>query len=78
MFLSLVVAGLAMLAGLRFLKLRADRANGSTRLTDDLIRRIEEEGSLELEEDEPLDLAQIDEEEARFWEEERWDEADPI
>jgi hypothetical protein len=42
-------------------------------LTDDMIRQIEERGRVEL--DEPLDLDQIQEEEARFWEE-HWDDPD--
>jgi hypothetical protein len=42
-------------------------------LTDDMIRQIEERGRVEL--DEPLDLGQIQEEEARFWEE-HWDDPD--
>ena len=41
-------------------------------LDDELIRRIETEGSLEV--DEPNDLDHIREEEARFWEESAWDD----
>ena len=43
-------------------------------LTDDMVRRIEEDGSIDF--DDPLDLEQIQEEEARFWEEQPWEETD--
>jgi hypothetical protein len=78
MLLSLLIGGLALFAALRHIVRRIDGAEGATRLTDELIRQIEEEGALELDEDEPLDPARIEEEEELFWEEERWDEADPI
>jgi hypothetical protein len=51
-------------------RLRAYRHG--TALSDEQIRRIEEQGRVEL--DEPLDLAEIREEEERFWEETAWDE----
>lgn len=37
-------------------------------LTDDMVRQIEQAGYIDL--DEPLDLEQIQDEEARFWEDE--------
>jgi len=43
-------------------------------LTDDMIEQIERRGSVDV--DEPLDLDDIADEEARFWDEERWDDAD--
>jgi hypothetical protein len=43
---------------------------------DDVLRRIIEEGVVRTDEDEPLDLDEIREEERRFWEGEEWDEAD--
>lgn len=43
---------------------------------DEVMRRILEEGVVRTDEDEPLDLDEIREEERRFWEEEEWDEAD--
>lgn len=46
------------------------------RITDDAIRRIEQEGTLEFD-DEPLDLDTIRDEESRFWEE-SWDEPDEL
>ena len=45
-------------------------------LTDDMIRQIEQAGSVEL--DEPLDLDQIQEEETRFWNEATWDEPEEM
>lgn len=53
-------------------RLRAYR-HGSA-LGDEHIRAIETHGRLEV--DEPLDLAEICEEEERFWKEARWDEPD--
>ena len=47
-----------------------------TGLDDDDIRGIEERGSFHDPLGEPLDLDHIEEEEDRFWNEERWDEAD--
>lgn len=41
-------------------------------LDDELIRRIETEGRVEV--DEPNDLDHIREEEARFWDETAWDD----
>jgi len=46
-------------------------------LDDDDIQRILETGVLVRDDDEePLDLREIEEQERRFWEEERWDEAE--
>jgi hypothetical protein len=65
---SLVLALLVLAAAVR---LRGERARSS--LVDDAaIRAIEMRGSVEID-DEPLDPAEIDEEERRFWEEERWE-----
>jgi hypothetical protein len=43
------------------------------RVDDDAIRRIVQTGRLASEEDEPLDMEEIEEEERRFWSE-SWDE----
>lgn len=45
-------------------------------LDDRLIRQIEREGWLSLDDDEPLDWDEIEDEERRFWKEERWDSAE--
>jgi hypothetical protein len=69
---SLVLALLVLAAAVRLRgRLRGERARSS--LVDDAaIRAIEMSGSVEID-DEPLDPAEIDEEERRFWEEERWE-----
>jgi hypothetical protein len=74
-YLGIVLGLLALAAGLfyRSRLLRVTRREPV--LTDDLMREIEERGRIEL--DEPLDLGQIEEEEARFWEE-PWDEPDEL
>lgn len=69
--LLLVAAGVRLRARLR----RHSEARGPT-VDDEALRRIVEEGRLVTDEDEPLDLGEIREEERRFWEDERWDEAD--
>jgi hypothetical protein len=64
------------LAGGLIYRSRLGRAGGGRRaLTDDMIRQIEMDGALQLEDDEPLDLRAIREEEERFLEE-TWDEPD--
>lgn len=69
-----VLALLVFLGWLRIrARLRAKREGREPRVDDRALRRIMEEGRLETDEDEPLDLDEIDEEERRFWEE-SWDE----
>jgi hypothetical protein len=66
---------LAVLAGLR---LRARlRAHVDKRpvLSDEDVRHIVETGLFVSDEDPPLDLDRVREEERRFWEEAEWDEA---
>ena len=71
-----IVGGvLVLLAGFAA-RVRRARYGGSM-LTDDQIRGIEGTGRLELEDDEPLDLKEAQEEEARFWEE-TWDEPEEL
>jgi hypothetical protein len=43
-------------------------------LTDDMVRQIEENGYIDV--DEPLDLQEIQDEEERFWEEAPWEDDD--
>ena len=45
-------------------------------LEDDDVRDIIAHGVFVSDEDEPLDLDQVNEEERRFWEEAQWDEAE--
>jgi hypothetical protein len=68
-----VLLGILALTGGLIYRSRLTRATGSREpvLTDDMLRQIEQSGWIEL--DEPLDLEEIQEEEARFWEE-PWEE----
>ena len=72
---GLLLAGLVLVAGLiyrgRVRRLRADEA---TALNDSMVRQIEEQGWVDV--DDPLDHQTIQEEEARFWEDEPWEESD--
>ena len=56
-------------------RLRERMASDEPRVDDDAVRRILETGRLATDEDEPLDLEEIEEEERRFWSE-SWDEPD--
>jgi hypothetical protein len=68
--LLVIVAGVRALARAR---LRQGRLSPS--VDDDAVRRIIDEGVLASEEDEPLDLDGIEEEERRFWGE-TWEDAE--
>ena len=65
--LLLVAAGLALRSR------RREAFGPRTLLDDDAINRIIEDGRLFVDEDEPLDLDEIEDEEERFWSE-SWDE----
>lgn len=67
---SILFAVLAVLAAVLYYR-RMRRQRSASGLTDELIRRIEAEGSVEVEE--PLDRQEIREAEERFWNE-SWDE----
>jgi hypothetical protein len=70
-----LLAALAFVAGLVYRsRLRRQREGETTTLSDAMVRQIEEHGRVDL--DDPLDHDTIQEEEARFWEEEPWEEAD--
>jgi uncharacterized membrane protein YccC len=78
MILSLLSLGFALMltvAVVLHYRRRAASAAEDSVLTDEMIRQIEQEGWIELEEDEPLDLNEIRELEEQFWEE-SWDEPD--
>ncbi|CAN5857496.1 hypothetical protein BH23GEM9_BH23GEM9_36550 [soil metagenome] len=70
-----ILLGIIALAGGLVYRSRLMRATGpgETRITDDVVKQIEEAGWVDI--DEPLDIDEIKEEEARFWEE-PWDEPD--
>jgi hypothetical protein len=73
-YFGVLLGLLALAAGLVY-RSRLTRVirSGDPVLTDEMVRQIEERGRIDVEE--PLDLSQIQEEEARFWEE-PWDEPD--
>ena len=71
-----VLALLVVAAAVRFRARMRELHARPPRLDDDAIRAIEEEGVFYREEEPPLDLDEIEEEERRFWEEERWDGSD--
>lgn len=69
---------LAVLGGLAVRrKASASRREGRATLDDEAIRRIMETGALTVDEDPPLDLEEIEEEEERFWSE-SWDEPEEL
>jgi len=68
--------GLALASGVHLrLRLRERLGRTAPVVDDDAVRAILSEGVLRTDEDPPLDLEEIDEEERRFWDE-RWDEAE--
>ena len=72
--LSAFLVGLVGVSGLRLRQRVRRRLARSVPVVDDrAVRRILETGVLAMEDAEPLDQAEIDEEERRFWSE-RWDE----
>ncbi len=78
MILPLVSLGFALLVAVVVIvhyRRRAVLSEPETTLTDEMIRQIEQEGRLRIEDSEPLDLDEIREQEELFWEE-SWDEPD--
>jgi len=67
---SLLIAFLAAAAVVVNRRRIRDYFDGRSHLDDDMIRRIERDGSIDIED--PLDLEQVREEEERFWSE-TWD-----
>ena len=68
------LAILAMAAGVSLGVRRRESYGAPTPVVDDdVIRTIIEKGEVYVEEDEPLDLDEVDDEEERFWSE-SWDE----
>jgi hypothetical protein len=66
--------GVLVIAGWLRVRERVTRSRAVPRVDDDALRQILEDGTLEHED--PLDLERAAEEERRFWNEERWDEAE--
>ena len=58
---------------------RKARRRSASLLSDDMVMQIERQGWVHIEdEDEPLDLKRIREEEKRFWNEAAWDGPEPL
>jgi len=78
MILAFVSLGFALLVAVAVVvhyRRRAVPSEPEPTLTDEMIRQIEREGWLHIEDSEPLDLDEIREQEELFWEE-SWDEPD--
>ncbi len=75
-FLLYLLLVLVLAGGLLRLRQRRRWRARTPEVDDEALHRILTEGRLEVEEDEPLDPDLIEEEERRFWEEERWDGAE--
>jgi hypothetical protein len=74
-YFGLFLGMLALVAGLLYrVRLTRSIRGPAAGVTDDMVRQIEASGRIEF--DEPLDLEQIQEEEARFWEERAWEESE--
>jgi len=73
---GILFALLACAAGYLYRRRLKRNVNTTSILNDDAIQHIETAGWIEV--DEPMDLEQIREEEARFWEESAWEEPDEL
>jgi hypothetical protein len=70
-----LLAALTVAAGWSVYERRRRLLQRRPLVDDDAIRAILDTGELHVEDDEPLDLEEIDQEEERFWSE-SWDEPD--
>lgn len=70
---SAFLVGLTVASGILLRYRLSGRGRRSPTVDDAAVRTILEKGVLVTDEDEPLDLESIDEEERRFWSE-KWDE----
>lgn len=69
-----VVGAVLLLTGGVLYRLRLQALRRTELLTDEMIRAIEERGSIVVDDPEPLDYEQIRMEEDRFWEEAAWED----
>ncbi|MEX1184100.1 MAG: hypothetical protein WEF86_12790 [Gemmatimonadota bacterium] len=75
MYSGVIFGLLALIAGLLYrARLKRVTGEGRTALSDELLRQIEETGTIAV--DEPLDIEEIQAEEARFWEDRPWEDTD--
>ena len=71
---SAALVALSVVSGITVrMRLKERLARGAPVVDDEAVRAILETGRLVTDEEEPLDLREIEEEERRFWSE-RWDE----
>lgn len=70
LLLALIVLGAGIVVRRRL-------RSGRSRVTDEMVRRIEREGRIDAEDVDPLDLERIRAEEDEFWEQ-TWDEPEPL
>ena len=75
-WVGLAILAFAAGASLR-VRLRDEVDSGSPVVDDDALRAILETGVLKADDDEPLDMGDIDDEERRFWGE-SWDEPEEL
>jgi len=77
-FLCALLVGLAVTSGVLLRRrLRRQRGGAGPSVDDEAIQAILRRGVLVTEEEEPLDLGEIEEEERRFWLE-NWDEPEEM
>jgi hypothetical protein len=70
-----IATALLAAAGGWLVRRRIERSTeAESSLDNDVIRSIETHGYVEVEDDEPLDMDDIQDEEERFWEDETWEE----
>ncbi|MGE0157846.1 MAG: hypothetical protein AB7T31_00465 [Gemmatimonadales bacterium] len=60
-----------------YVRRRASFARRTPRVDDDAVKAIVETGALAIDDDEPLDMREIEEQEERFWSE-TWDEPEEV
>jgi hypothetical protein len=73
-----IFGAVLLTAGGLIYRSRLQAARARELLSDDMIRQIEERGSLHVDSPEPLDHERIRLEEDRFWEEAAWDEPEEL
>jgi hypothetical protein len=73
-----IAAALALVASVRIRRRLRAHLDRRPALDDDDVNDIIAHGIYVSQEDEPLDLERVREEERRFWEEAEWDEADEL
>lgn len=76
LLVPLSAVALGLVAAVRLRRRVRSVVHRSPMLADQDVERIIRQGIFVSDEDEPLDLEHVDQEERRFWEEAEWDEAE--